>query len=159
MPDSQEIQSTFCRLMARGWVVGAEEVELPELLGFKCIIIEDGDWRLLDAYCTPPGNRSWGLTTLTHDGVVALTMEYGGWYEKNDLRFLKDVLLRAYSRGDFYGGRGQSTRGLGGVMYSNRVDTTRGPNFHGRERIYLEGAPYWRGEHYYSGMIFPSSTP
>ena len=160
MPDEQEVKAAFCRNMARGWVAGAKEIRIQGFPGFKFIPIKDGDWYLLDGYCTPPGNRSSGITSLTHRGVVVLTMEYGGWYEKGYTAFLKDVLREAYGRGEFHGGRGRFSRGLGGLLYSNRVGAV-GLNFHGRERLYTEsdrgGPPVTlHGEHNYSGMIFPS---
>lgn len=156
----EEIFAAFCRLMARGWVAGAEEVELPELPGFKCIRLTDGDWHLLDAYCVPNGNWSWGVTTLSYKGAVVLNMTYWGMYEEDALQPLKDVLREAYEQGEFWSGRGRPTHWMGDFRYDNHEDPYNGGfNFGGHEEIHrlpTEGGGNAMGSHDYAVMIFPS---
>lgn len=156
-----KVEDKFCELMARGWVAGAKEITLPDLPGFHCISIEDGDWRLLDAYQTvSTSSYSWGFTALWFDGAPALSMSYQGMYERIALAPLKGVLREAYERGQFHGGRGPRKRDMGAFSYENVLTNDHANGcFGGREEIHFhpqgrKGVITRVGYHEYSGLIY-----
>lgn len=156
MLTADEIRTTFCSMMVDGWVSDADEVSLPHLPGFRCIVSERGPWHCLDAYCVGEDERSWGFTTLSHKGFVVLTMSYGGMYERRALRPLKTILYRTYSMREFVGGRGGVYDAANGVHYINHCEDLGG-RFSGMEEMYGLGDDHKLrplGYHRYSGMIF-----
>lgn len=92
-------------------------------------------------------------------------MNYGGWYEKRALKFLKGILRNAYRNDQFFGGRGESgitqERDEKRLEYLNVITESSFEHFSGRERILEHDiAPNGQthatsivGEHAYWGMI------
>jgi hypothetical protein len=86
---------------------------------------------------------SYGFTIIYHDDIPLWLMSYGGSYHPNAIPMLKQVLLRAYMAGKFFGGRGpeQSIPVRGGQwIYYNTAYNDRNrqtfSKFHGEEEIY-----------------------
>ncbi len=136
----ERVGTFFYRAMAKGWVNGAKEIADDHWPGFRIIEQIDGQWKLTDAYCVVPGSpKSWGFTTIWRDNLPVWVMNYGGWYEKRALKFLKGVLRNAYGNNEFHGGRGESgltlERDGKRLEYVNVVNESSFEHFSGCERI------------------------
>lgn len=124
--------------------------------GYTTIEFEEGDYRVVDRYCTTPqSDKSAGTTTIFHKDIPIWWMCYGGSYPPEVIPFLKAALKEAYQRKQFQGGRGPTTfSGEEGLIYFNTKETTANfQRFEGEERIHRRGSSSWcLGTHKYWGM-------
>ena len=124
MVDIKEAELVFFKAMQEGWAAGAKEVTNQITPGFKVIVWEDGDWRVLDSYAVGPdlplfreGGKSVGSTTIWYQGTPIWVMYYGGYYNKRAIPFLKQALLAAYRANAWYSGRGPSIYQISPHLY------------------------------------------
>ena len=99
---------------------GGKAEPISDMPGWKGYRVEKGPFLLVDRYVVLPDGSSLGFTTEWENGQTRLHMSYGGHYPKPLVSFLKQVLLEAYSRKAWRGGRGLDDRShaeQGRVMY------------------------------------------
>lgn len=152
MPSNDEVSRFFFKAMLNGWAAGVEKIKISEMPGYKAIPFEDGDFRLLDAYCVNPNNtKSAGVTTVWFQDIVVWTMYYGGEYEDVAIPVVKEAMIVAYSAHKFFGGRGEYGFTRNGLMYFNESSPNFFRQFSGRE--WVVGVNGERlGYHNYFGM-------
>ncbi|MFH1632036.1 MAG: DUF5680 domain-containing protein [bacterium] len=152
-----EVQAFFFKAMSRGWVGGGTFTDVLDMPGYKRFVYEDGDFKLIDQYCTRPGsNRSSGTTIIWHCNIPIWVMHYGGWYDEFAISIVKEALKKAYGSHVFCGGRGLPTEarktGLTHYIYSNVVRRNDFDCFEGREEVYCVTEYALKGYHDYWGM-------
>lgn len=155
----KEIEQFFFKAMMEGWSTSKKKIKILKMPGYKAIPYKDGDFYLLDFYCTTPNSdRSAGTTTIWYKNLPVWTMNYGGYYEEHVIDFLKLALLKTVEKQEFIGGRGPrkfAHRNFNGLMYVNnpKIGSIGFREFKGREEIYdfLNGDYY--GFHEYWGML------
>lgn len=144
-------QEYFFRAMLAGWAGNVKGEPVPDKPGFKRTDYQDGDFRVLDEYGKGRGsNLSTGTTTIWYFDELVWAMTYGGRYREDEIPFLKEVLVDAYRKGEFYGCRGD-VRIEAGLLYTNSF---RGDfkNFEGEEAIMSRRGRASLGHHWYRGM-------
>jgi hypothetical protein len=145
----------FFVAMMHGWPSGEKGKDVPGMSGYKEVDYGIGDFRILDRWCV--GEKgSFGTTTIWfsfYSPNPIWFMSYGGFYRKEDIQFLRRVLLIVYMDGKFIGGRGPESfaEPSGRLMYRNHTDgKTFSVGFSGEECLYEHGKKV--GEHRYFGM-------
>ncbi len=139
----EEVKSFFFKAMLEGWAVDREKTEIAGMPGYKAISFRDGDLYLLDCYCVAPDSpKSAGTTTIWFKNIPVWYMQYGGYYEKSEIPFLKTVLRIAYLSGWFVGGRGPCECEEGSLLYLNRPCGNFSA-FSGREDIFTGKKRYF----------------
>jgi hypothetical protein len=156
MPDSKHIQEFFFRAMIGGWATaGSSRILIPTMPGFKGIECVDGDYRLLDMWCTHPDSiKSSGLTTIWYQNNPVWIMHYGGEYTQEAAAVVKRALKQAYENRQFYGGRGQSSLERGSAMsYVNLIQKNDFADFCGKETVLDDASGTVVGYHQYWGNL------
>ncbi len=154
--DVLEVRSFFFMAMSEGWAAaGDKKIVIADMPGYKALSFRDGDFYLLDRYCVNPNTlKSAGTTTIWFQGIPVWVMNYGGFYEEEEIAFLKRALLWTYQRCIFVGCRGLNgyVEGLeSSLLYVNhfRGDFAR---FDGHEEIFRVKNGASLGFHEYEGM-------
>jgi hypothetical protein len=151
--DIKQIKQFFFKAMVAGWARNGQKISIPEMPSYKAISFQEGDFRLLDCYCNSPDSpKSAGTTTIWHKNVPVWVMQFGGYYEKGAIRFLKRALLVNYETSTFLGGRGPSSFYEGYYAYYNKVMQNDFGRFSGREEIISRPAGDILGYHDYWGI-------
>ncbi|HEV2601899.1 MAG TPA: hypothetical protein VGT41_06435 [Candidatus Babeliales bacterium] len=168
-----EIEPVFYKAMVAGYASDVKPTTIAELPNSNVIVFEEGFWKVVDIWFTPPGTpNSFGNTIIYGKDVAVWTMHYWGEYPKNDvLCVLKDVLLNEYklraleikkSNQVFNGCRGPRVHNLDGAFkpycYINMLcPNSSFANFSGREEIYSDKYtvinPRLLGWHEYHGFM------
>ncbi len=139
-----------------------KKTSIPELPGSKLVLpYVAGPWRVADTYLvTPAGPRSGGMTVIWYEGVPVWMMQYLGQYDERAVPCLKAALRAAYSRKEFFGGRGPDEFTFGVYRYQNDIDKRwrtdfQGSNFfQGYEWVEMPGRSGQKlGWHSYQGMM------
>lgn len=157
MPDIEKMEQIFFEAMKAGWATKVEKTTIPRMPGYKAIVWEDGLWRVVDSYAVGPditlgGNRSAGSTTIFYEDKPVWVMQYGGYYHKKAIPFLKQALLNAYCDRKFFGGRGPSIYKEGNWIYINHTTGVSFEGFKGREEIINMAEDCFYGWHEYWGL-------
>ncbi len=144
-PTVEEIQAFFFETMLSSWVGCGTKIEIPGMPGHWGFDYSEGDLRLVDRYCvTPSSTMSAGTTTIWYCNIPIWVMQYAGFYtDPHVISFLKRALLKAYSAGEFIGGRGPRIYVEHPFVYVNRPTSNDFGQFAGREDIYdlVDGEP------------------
>jgi hypothetical protein len=161
IPSLEEIKRVFFAAMLAGYANSeSKAVTLKELPGYKIISFTDEidpKFTVTDTYTTTlHSNMSSGMTVICYDGYPVWDMHYGGFYHEKALPFLKDCLLRNYSRGIFRGGRGPVfvLYEESNLKYSNRTWQSRDGDiekFEGEESIENINSGEQIGYHWFCG--------
>jgi len=159
----QEVKDVFFQGMSQGWVTGGEKQRDVPFPGAKCYTFTRGRFTLKDFFFVNSlSNSSCGSTVISWAGLSTgpvWMMQYGGWYKKEVMEFLKRVLARYYTSNVFYGGRGPIM--FAGedhmIQYLNNVIRNDFADFLGHESIIVTSELYGcppgtiQGEHHYFG--------
>ncbi|HBI25394.1 MAG: hypothetical protein UT41_C0001G0495 [Candidatus Wolfebacteria bacterium GW2011_GWC2_39_22] len=154
----REAKGIFFKAMLAGWVgedLGSCKME-DENNGVAIEFI-DGDYRVLDRYYTTPySEASFGTTIIFYQGNPIWMMHYAGLYKGIEaVRFLREVLAKAYQAKEFFGGRGCSMFAdyARALWYTNAIEKDRDDfqYFKGREEITGMDGLTKLGFHEYSG--------
>lgn len=152
--DIGKVQEFFFRAMVEGWAAGAPKIQVSELPGFKYIIFEEGDYRLVDGYQTSKNSpHSSGMTTISFQGSLVWQMSYGGFYEERVIPFLQRMLQQTYRKQSFCGGRGPFRAAEGNLVYLNEPRVNNFVQFDGREKIVNATTGVCLGFHGYWGTL------
>ncbi|MFA5961167.1 MAG: DUF5680 domain-containing protein [Parcubacteria group bacterium] len=155
MVDWKKAKHFFFKAMINGWAGNAEKITLPQMPGYKVISFSEEDLYLTDCYCvTPDSTSSVGTTTIYYEDNPIWIMQYGGYYRKEAIGFLKEVLLSSYENRDFIGGRGPYQQKNHDLIYTNNPSTNRFHDFKGEENIHNQTYNIKMGYHHYWGMSF-----
>ncbi len=141
-----EMEEAFSDGISRGWAAGAKPVKSKEFPGMDVIKTESGKFIITDAFSYNAVGRGFGFTLINHkeigEGKIPLwIMSYYGIYPESVTPFLKEVLLFAYKKGKFVGGRGMKGHEKNGLIYRNCPTDSQGKDilsfddFKGVERI------------------------
>lgn len=154
-------QGVFFRAMFEGYVgVDGQKSIKSEKDACKYIQYTEGNFRVMDQYCvTPQSDFSAGTTTIFFQESPVWWMSYGGQYPPEVIPFLKRALAKAYSRWEFYGGRGPERYIEESLTYENHsrqgveLDSIGSSfdGFQGHEEIGITGGATL-GFHHYFGM-------
>ena len=154
----EKAQEIFFKGMIQGYA-GSNTLSkktIPLLPGSKVVpTFEEGGFTLIDYYFTYPNStKSFGTTLIScTDGILVRPvwiMHYGGWYSKEAIPFLKEILRVAYSKNFFSGGRGISPSQSSSFLYMNKIEKNEFSDFKGVEEIY-NGKGTFLGSHQYFG--------
>ncbi|MCK5021786.1 MAG: hypothetical protein KAR54_00875 [Candidatus Pacebacteria bacterium] len=153
---SRDIKKVFWESAKSGYGSNkVEKIRIDELPGYKCILFKSGKFSVLDAYCvTPLSNKSLGTITIWLDNVPVWVMQYGGFYPKKVVPFLKLALQSTILNEKFIGGRGPSLfkhKDYPNLSYVNNPEVNDFTIFWGKEWITEDAQPL--GYHYYNGII------
>jgi len=152
----KEMKRHFFAAMRVGWAAGVEGVGVLGMPSHKAFVYEEDHFRVIDQYCVSKAGKSAGTITVWFFDEPVWLMNYGGVYRKEDVSFLKHVLMVAYRQDQFFGGRGQEIfrqDRLDGLVYVNRMaGGSDFLSFRGTERIYSASDPELLGWHDYWGM-------
>jgi hypothetical protein len=152
----------FFEAMRHGWASGEAKFVATEFRGWKekTWFYKNPDFPnfvLVDKYETVSDSRvSHGRKSISYLDVPIWFMDYGGWYDKEVIPFLKEALMLAYSSEVFCGGRGRASftrnEAYPGMLYINQGEFLNFAGFRGRE---LATDPFGkpRGEHNYFGGL------
>jgi len=152
-PGVKKTQEFFLKAMLQGWISGAEETKVPHMPGYRTIPFRDGDLFLLDCYCVNPNSsKSAGTTTIWYRDIPVWIMQYGGFYRKSEISFLKHALRCAYESNVFIGGRGPIDYREDQLLYENSPNFDEFEGFSGIETIYRLPELEELGHHKYWGM-------
>ncbi len=147
------IQSFFFTAMMEGWAGGGKETTIPDMPGFRAYSFIQSDLYLLDRFCVIPDSpRSAGTTTIWVNRISVWTMNYGGSYHKDAIRFLKGALLKNYEARHFVGGRGPLVYAEDALVYINQPRLNDFAKFEGCEKIFNGSNGNLLGFHDYWGM-------
>ena len=136
--DTERIREFFFKAMVEGWAAGAQKIKIDEMPGYKAIPFRDGDFYLLDCYCTHSDSpKSAGTTTIWFKEVPVWFMSYGGFYEERAIAFLKRALCKAYEAHEFVSGRGPRRDVEGNLIYLNKPLLYDFAKFDGREAVFI----------------------
>lgn len=153
--DLDVVKKIFLKAKACGWSADAEKIESIEFPNSKIIPFFLGDFRMIDHYVVNPNSdMSAGTTTIWHKDRPVWVMNYGGYYKKEAIPFLKSCLQRAYVKERrFYGGRGPKFVKDERFTYVNRIEKNDFIDFAGEEEI-VDSNFNQRcfGYHWYRGM-------
>ncbi len=152
----------FFEAMMHGWAASAPRTIIPGLPGSKSTSFRLGDYSLLDCYfAAPDSNSSYGMKIIWLAEKPIWVMNFGGWYDKKVVPFLKRALMCNYRDNIFLGGRGPER--LEGedhtLQYLNEVKQNDFGNFQGYEHIIATSdqigvsAGQKLGEHHYFGGL------
>jgi hypothetical protein len=132
-----EAKDFFFRAMLSGWALGGKKITISEMPGYKAIPYREGDFYLLDRWCSGPGiGKSAGATTIWFQNVPVWVMHYGGCYESEEVvRFVKRALRVAYEGRAFFGGRGPAHLTDTELTYRNFVKFNEFRKFGGTEEV------------------------
>ncbi|MDP3792445.1 MAG: hypothetical protein Q8Q89_01815 [bacterium] len=154
-------ERSFFEAMRQGWASGAstkKDFPFPGAKGYE-FNFKHGETKLqlLDYYFVHELSRtSFGTKIIIHFGQPIWMMQYGGWYDKKAILFVKTALMDSYSRDMFRGGRGQASfynnESYSGLLYTNLGDPLGFENFKGREFV-TDGFGKLLGEHNYFGGV------
>lgn len=138
----REIQKFFFRAMLRGYVSpDAGKTVIPGMPGYKSVIIDEGEFRLVDAWCSNTfSQKSAGITTISWRNYPVWVMNYGGYYPETSsiISLLKKALRMAYESNEFLGGRGIRCAEKD-FFYVNNPLLNSFSQFRGREEIRFGG--------------------
>jgi len=149
----KEAKRYFFLAMLAGWAGGAKAVPVPNKPGFKQTNYQDGDFHVLDEYGKGRGsNKSVGTTTIWYFNEPVWVMTYGGHYRKDEVPFLKNVLVAAYEKGRFYGGRGSYSENRDLAYINAEHQSSTFSDFKGCEMIITRVGNTPLGHHWYHGM-------
>lgn len=153
MIDSHDIQKFFFNAMVDGWAVSGKESTTPDMPQYYSIWFTEGEWTLLDRYCTTPlGPKSAGTTTIWYQQTPVWVMNYGGLYEDRAIPVLQHAIAESYNTRAFAGGRGPRVFSEGNFRYTNDVRMSDFAKFEGREEIIDTQTNTVLGWHEYWGM-------
>jgi len=154
MLEAAEIQKFFFKAMLEGWAGDKNAVD-DDMIDYKVFTYEDKERGLVlsDRFLSIPNcNNSAGTTTIWHEDRAVWWMQYHGWYDPKVIPFLKSVLVEAYKKEEFYGGRGLWPRHFEDLTYMNSPRFTSDfKRFSGEESIDGDDGQCF-GYHEYSGM-------
>ena len=151
--DLEKIQAFFFQAMVEGWATCDQKIMIAEMPGYKAIPFRDGKLSLLDNYCVNPNSPySAGTTTIWHQDLPVWLMNYGGWYDKRAIAFLKRALSQTYNAHQFVGGRGPLVYTEGNLIYVNHVRLNDFRKFEGHEEELDADIGESLGFHQYWGM-------
>lgn len=147
------VKDIFFDAKACGWSADAQKIKSIEFPGSKIIPFTCGDFRVIDCYVVnPDSDISAGTTTIWHKNKPVWVMNYGGWYAKLAIPFLKSCLQMAYVQERcFYGGRGPKFVRGERFTYVNRIERDNFSDFVGEEKIF-DSDERCLGYHWYRGM-------
>lgn len=152
----KEVEKFFFRAMLRGYVSpDAGKILVSGMPGYKSIIINEGEFRLIDAWCSNIfSQKSAGITTISWRNYPVWVMNYGGYYPELSaiISLLKKALRTAYEANEFLGGRGIIECNEGGFFYKNTLSLNSFSWFKGREEIKSGKNGRIMGFHEYWGM-------
>lgn len=155
----EEVQRFFFRAQRHGWAADAASHLVPDMPGYKEISFREGNFTMIDRYCVnSDSKKSAGMKTIWFQDMPVWVMNYGGWYDKAVIPFLKDALCVAYAEETFFGGRGPLAFREGDdpqfqyLIYSNSPCKNDFREFRGSECIVAEDVQTLLGSHTYSGM-------
>ena len=153
----KKAKEVFFEAMMHGYAnPEAKKTSLKGLPKSKVITFEKDDFIVTDLYFThPESDASSGITIIHHQNEPIWVMHYGGWYKKEAISFLKEVLYTAYKKEYFAGGRGINPSQSDSFLYLNRIERDSFSDFNGREEIY-DGSGTLLGFHeYFGGSLLP----
>ncbi len=131
----------------------SEKSRIRELPCYKVITYRNGNFYLVDMWCTHPNsNKSAGTTTIWFKDQSVWIMQYSGEYTERAILVLKEALRETYERNVFVGGRGNVTFQKNRLLYDNKVTKNFFGDFEGQEVISDEGGRV-QGYHDYRGML------
>ena len=149
----ERLQAFFFRAMSDGWIGSGKAFDCPDAPGYKAYSYRDGDFLLVDRYCSDAESpKSAGTTTIWHKDIPVWFMSYGGWYDKSTIACLKNALTEAYVSNQFVGGRGPLSLAVGPIVYANAPRVNDFEKFEGREEIHESETGTLLGFHEYRGM-------
>ena len=156
----EQTEEFFFEAMRHGWASGEAKFVTKNFSGWK-----EKTWVfthpnfvgfvLVDSFRTFADSRvSEGRKSIYYNnGQPIWYMNYGGWYDKEVMAFLKEALMIAYKANQFVGGRGPDdiyVSNFQGLLYNNRVQLRTFVNFSGIEFV-TDSFGASRGEHFYFG--------
>jgi hypothetical protein len=161
-----ELQKFFLLAASKTYAGGGKTEELTGLPRAKMYTFrsEEFSYYLYQDFYFSGIRLSSGMTVISYQDVPVWTMSYGGWYRECDRdvnAFLKQALLEAYAKGEFYGGRGPARYTAnseplqdGDLLYQNFVDgLNKFTEFSGNERIIVHPAERLVHWHWYNGQL------
>ncbi|MDD4761455.1 MAG: DUF5680 domain-containing protein [Candidatus Pacebacteria bacterium] len=120
--------------------------------GYTTIEYSDGDFRVVDRYCTTPDSDfSAGTTVIFFENKPVWWMAYAGSYPAEVIGFLKEILRENYENGIFNGGRGLGVKRGENFIYINEVKDCDFSLFNGMEIIIYSKTEKKLGFHRYFG--------
>lgn len=149
------IEEIFFKAVRAGYIGTPTKTTIPELPGSKVITFEDNEWLVKDVYFVNDlSGMSFGTTTIWHCGLPVWYMNYNGWYHKDAIPFLKEVLFMSYSAKVFEGGRGpkEVRHEERRMVYFNRLTVNEFRHFSGVEEIW-DFDHELLGSHRYDGRL------
>ena len=156
---AERAEEFFFKGMLNGYLSDKKPDDHPTLFLWKQLIYTDGEFTLDDSW-----HDRGGYTKILLEETVIWVMKYEGWYstETGVIPLLKAALRKAYTQGEFNGGRGPEELSHHNLTYQNRwVGRNRGKRrgfekFRGAEGIYdfrRDPEEQCFGLHKYSGML------
>ena len=148
------IQTFFFKAMLEGYAAGgSKKLPVVGMPGYKEVRLSDGNFLLVDCWCTNSDTqKSAGTTTIWVDMVPVWVMHYGGFYDKSVTPFLKRALYKNYKTQKFFGGRGPLTYDERPITYVNQPRFEKFDKFEGREEVFDSVRLITLGFHEYWGM-------
>jgi hypothetical protein len=158
-----ELRNVFFAAMQRGYAARPRKGTIAQLPGSKTIPYVKGPWDVIDTYITTNlSEASGGMTCIYHDCRIVWMMQYMGEYDTRAIPCLKAALRDAYTKEEFWGGRGSPDFVHDGLIYTNRPYSPthdRVVNWNlvaGREEV-RDSAGDCLGWHQYSAMLMRQS--
>ena len=154
-------QRSFFEAMKQGWASGAsakKDFPFPGAKGYESNFrYGHARLRFLDYYFVNELSRtSFGTKVAFQFGEPVWMMQYGGWYKKEAIPFVKTALMSAYGASQFRGGRGPASfydnNSYPGLLYVNECESESFENFKGREFV-TDGFGKLLGEHSFFGGL------
>lgn len=150
-----DIQKFFFKAMQQnGYSSGGQKITIPSMPGYKAIPFREGDFSLLDCWCTTPhSQKSAGTTTIFYKDSPVWWMQYNGWYTEEAISFLKLALSKTAETQEWLGGRGPKEFTDGRLVYRNDPRINDFAGFNGYECIIYRNRLGHLGYHEYSGFL------
>ncbi len=135
-----EMKDVFFEGMNAGYANSSKKKSVLWLPGSKTIEYIRGPWRVIDTYhVTQLSSRSGGTMIISYEEDPVWMMQYFGEYEEDAIPCLKAALRDAYTKKNFFGGRGPFEFVHGDFVYQNPPEKSRycefGELFYGEESV------------------------
>jgi len=143
----------FLVAMKIGWAAGVRGTDVPDMPNYREIVYKKDGFKVADRFCVSKEGKSAGTTTIWYFDEPIWVMNYGGFYRKEDIPFLRRALMANYEFNNFFGGRGPDifTDQNREIAYSNySVYASTFSSFSGKECIH--DSKKTLGWHEYWGM-------
>jgi hypothetical protein len=146
--------------MLDGYLSGKKPDNYPGMPHSKCYTFSRDRFTVLDCFFTNNyGRYSDGMVRMWYENQPIWSMWYGGWYQKEALGFLKEVMRETFTAQKFYGGRGpEMVRGQNGLVYVNKVSPTDDLlHVQGAEQIWDKSGALAGMHEYHCMLLVPRS--